>query len=303
MLPGMDRSTLLAFAGVIVLGGVNGVAIGFLNRELAPVWGAALRFGSAAALLFGLAALRGTRLPRGGALIGSAAYGIAYFGIGFGLIHWALVEAPPGMTQVILAVVPLVALLLAVAHGVETFRWQGLAGALLALAGVAVVFAERLGTALPGLVLLAILGGAIGVAEGTVLVKRFPRSDPIAGNAIAMAVAAALLIVVSLIAAERWSLPTSAPSWSALIYLASIGSVAVFVLFLYVVGRWTASAASYMWPLLPLVAVPFSALIVGEPVTPLLLVGGALVGVGVYVGAVAPTLEVGARPAEGSDRP
>jgi drug/metabolite transporter (DMT)-like permease len=207
------------------------------------------------------------------------------------------------MTQVILAVVPLVALLLAVAHGVETFSWQALAGALLAVAGVAVVFAERLGTALPGFVLLAILGGAIGVAEGTVLVKRFPRGDPIAGNAIAMAVAAVLLIVVSLIASERWSLPSSAPSWSALIYLTSIGSVAVFGLFLYVVGRWTASATSYMWPLLPLVAVPFSALVVGESVTPLLLVGGVLVGAGVYVGAVAPTLEGEARPVEGTDPP
>jgi drug/metabolite transporter (DMT)-like permease len=132
-------------------------------------------------------------------------------------------------------------------------------------------------------------------------VKRFPRSDPIAGNAIAMAVAALLLLGVSLVAAEPWSLPGSASAWSALIYLATVGSVAVFVLFLYVVARWTASATSYMWPVLPLVAVPFSALITGESVTPLLLVGGALVGAGVYVGAVAPSIDAGAQPAEGRD--
>lgn len=284
----MDRATLFAFIGVVVLGGLNGVGVAIVNEEIAPLWGAALRFGSASVLLFAIGAARRIGLPRGSALAGSLAYGVLYFGIGFGLIHWALVDAPPGMTQVVLAVVPLAALLLAVAHRTEPLRWQGLAGALLAVVGVAFVFGERLGTALAGVVLLAILGGALGIAEGTVVAKRLPGSHPVPGNAIAMAVGALLLVVASSVLAEPWTLLESAGAWLWFAYLVIIGSVVVFVLFLHVVSRWSASATSYVWPLLPLVAIPFSAVVTREPVTPRLLVGGMLVLVGVYLGAFAP---------------
>ena len=291
----MDRATLLAFIGVVVLGGVNGVGIAILNTEVAPLWGATLRFGSAAALLFGIAAARRIVMPRGGALAGSIAYGVLYFGVGFGLIHWALVRTPPGMSQVVLAVIPILALLLAVLHGVERFRWQGLLGAALALAGVSVVFGERLGGAVPAVSLLAILGGAVAIAEGTVAVKRLPGSHPVAGNAVAMAVGAALLLGASLVAREPWSLPDSVAAWGALLYLVAVGSVVVFVLFIFVVIRWTASATSYVWPLLPLVAVPVSAVVLRERVTPLLVVGGALVAAGVYIGAFASPVRRSAR--------
>jgi drug/metabolite transporter (DMT)-like permease len=70
-----------------------------------------------------------------------------------------------------------------------------------------------------------------------------------------------------------------------------IGSVVVFVLYLRVVERWTASATSYVWPLLPLVAVPFSAAMTGEPISPQLVLGGAVVVLGVYLGAFAPRSE------------
>ena len=49
--PGLDaiswtpaRSTAVAFIAIVVLGGVNGVAVRFSNRELDPLWGAGLRF-------------------------------------------------------------------------------------------------------------------------------------------------------------------------------------------------------------------------------------------------------------------
>ncbi|HET9416161.1 MAG TPA: DMT family transporter [Candidatus Limnocylindria bacterium] len=284
----MDRATLLAFAGVVLLGGLNGVGVAIVNEEIAPLWGAALRFGSASAILFAIAAARRIGLPRGSALLGSLAYGVLYFGIGFGLIHWALVDAPPGMTQVVLAVVPLAALLLAVAHHTEPLGWRPLIGAVLAVLGVAFVFGERLGSALPAAVLLAILGGALGIAYGTVVAKRFPGSHPVAGNAVAMGVGSALILGASMVVSEPWTLLDSTGAWLWFGYLVVIGSVVVFVLFLYVVGRWTASATSYVWPLLPLVAIPFSALVTRESVTPRLVVGGAFVLAGVYLGAFAP---------------
>jgi drug/metabolite transporter (DMT)-like permease len=59
------------------------------------------------------------------------------------------------------------------------------------------------------------------------------------------------------------------------------------VLALYVLARWTASASSYQLVLMPIVTVVCAAWLAGEAVTPSLVLGGLLVLVGVYVGAIA----------------
>jgi hypothetical protein len=45
------RWVLAAFLAFVVLGGTNIVAVRFSNRELPPVWGSAIRFFAAAAVL------------------------------------------------------------------------------------------------------------------------------------------------------------------------------------------------------------------------------------------------------------
>jgi len=71
------------------------------------------------------------------------------------------------------------------------------------------------------------------------------------------------------------------------LYLALVGSVALFMLVLYVLQRWSASATSYATLVMPLITVVAAALILGEAVGPLFVVGSAIALVGVYVG-VAP---------------
>jgi drug/metabolite transporter (DMT)-like permease len=283
------RSTLVAFLGIVVLGGFNGVAIRFSNHELAPFWGATLRFALAAAILFGIVAIRRLPLPRGAALTGSLLYGLLGFAASYAFIYWGLVETPAGLAQVILALVPLLTFLLAVLHGLERFRWQNLAGALLSLGGIAVIFGDRIGSAVPVVSMLAVLASAVCMAETNVVVKRFPKSHPVASNAVAMGLGSAILLVISLVAGESRALPVEARTWAAVGYLVVVGSVAVFILFLYVIERWTASATSYFWLLLPLVSVNAAAWLAGEAVTPAFLAGGAVVLAGVYVGAFAPS--------------
>lgn len=290
------ESTLAAFLATVLLGGFNGISIRVSNQELAPFWGGTLRFGLAAAALLVLVALLRVALPRGRALAGSVVYGGLGFGTAFALGYWALVEVPAGLAQVILALVPLLTLLLAVAHGLERFRWQGAAGAVVAVVGVAVIFGDRIGTDIPLAPMLAILAGAACIAEATVLVKRFPRSHPLANNAVAMSTGAAILVSASLVGGEPRVLPSEPQTWLAVGYLALVGSVIVFGLFLYIIARWTASATSYILLLMPLVTVPASAVILGEPLTPAFLLGAAFVLAGVYLGAFAPSI---ARPLPG----
>lgn len=284
------RSTLAAFFGIVVLGGFNGVAIRFGNHELAPFWGATIRFALATAILFGIVAIRRIPLPRGAALTGSLLYGVLGFAASYAFIYWGLVETPAGLAQVILALAPLLTFLLAVLHGLERFRWHNLAGALLSLGGIVVIFGDRIGSGVPVVSMLAVLASAVCMAETNVIVKRFPKSHPVASNAVAMGLGSAILLVISLVAGESRALPVEARTWAALGYLVVVGSVALFILFLYVIERWTASATSYFWLLLPLVSVSAAAWLANEAVTPAFLVGGAVVVAGVYVGAFAPSL-------------
>jgi drug/metabolite transporter (DMT)-like permease len=283
-------ATVAAFLAIVLLGGGNGVAVRFSNQELAPFWGATLRFGIAAITLAAIVALWRVPLPRGSALTGSLLYGALGFGGAFGFIYWGLVRTPAGLAQVILALVPLLTFLLAVAQGLERFRRQSLAGALIALVGIAIVFGERVGSGAPLVSMVAVLAAAVCMAESNVVVKRFPKCHPIANNAIAMSAGAAILLVASLVSGEARVLPTEARTWTAIAYVSLVGSVAVFSLFLFVIQRWTASATSYVMLLMPLVTVSLGAALAGESITPAFLAGGAFVLAGVYVGAFAPTI-------------
>lgn len=280
-----DGVTLSAFAGFVLLAGANGTAVNFTIRELAPQWSAAVRFLAAAVLFLGFAFATKREFPRGRALVGAVLYGVVAFAFTYGLIYWAFGSVKPGVAQVVIALVPLLTLVMAVAQRQERFRWTTLAGAVMCLVGIAFTFRDQLAGQAPLWALLALVGATLCIAQSTVMAKRFPKADVIATNGVATAVAGLLLLALSFALGEEHALPRLAATWWALAFLVLVGSVAAFVLFLVVVHRWTASAASFQWVLLPLVAVPVSSWLTGEPITPALLGAGVLILGGVYLGA------------------
>jgi drug/metabolite transporter (DMT)-like permease len=283
-----ERLTLIAFIISTILGGNNAIAVRFSNVELPPFFGAAVRFAAASLLLFLVVLVMRLPLPNGRSLIGALIFGALQFGFSYALIYWSLLEVPAGLFQVTLALVPLLTFLLAIAHRQEVFQWRVLAGGLLAVGGIAIIFSNSLIDDVPLLSLLAAVLAAACIAESVVLFKTFPKTHPITTNAIAMGMGAAILFVTSGLAHESPRLPSLLPTWTALLYLIIFGSVGTFVLALYVLSRWTASATSYSLVLMPIVTVIFASLIADEPITIVLLIGGLLVLSGVYVGALAP---------------
>jgi drug/metabolite transporter (DMT)-like permease len=281
-----DRATLTAFVASSVLAGGNAVAIRFSNRELDPLWGAGLRFLLAAFLLLGLMAGLRLAAPRGRALAGAVGFGLLQFGLTYALAYYALVELHAGFGQILLALVPLMTVLLATAQRQECFRFAALAGALLALAGVLVMSSAALEGSLPFASVLAAVGSALCFAEAAVLVRWLPPVHPVTMNAVGMTSGAVGLLVAAVIAGEALELPDRAATWSAVVYLVTFGSIGVFLLYLFVLGRWSASRAAYTFVLIPIVAVILSAWLDDEPVGSGLVLGGALVLLGVYVGAL-----------------
>lgn len=282
----VDRLTLVAFLTVVILGGSNAVAVRFSNFELPPFWGAALRFASAAVVFWVFLLIRRIQLPRGDALKGAIIYGLLTIGINYAFLYWALVFVPASLAIIFLTLGPLFTFLFAWAHGQETFRWRGLIGALLAFAGILIGLGTEIGSSVPVIPILALVAGVVVMAEGNVLYKSYPSSEPLAVNAIALSVGAASLLLLSLISGETWGLPATQATWSAFAYLVLGGSVLMFYMYLYVLDRWTASATSYVLLLVPVATIVLAVWLLDEQVSLRFLLGSAVVLVGVWFGAI-----------------
>ncbi len=281
-----DRLTLAAFLLVVLLGGSNSVAIRYSNQELAPFWGAALRFVFAAAAFWIILWWRKLPLPnlKDSSII--ALNGFLTIGISFALLYWGLLKVPVSLATIVIATSPLFTFLLAVLHRIESFRIQALVGGGVALIGMAIAVNAQPGGVelLPSL--LALAAGALVAAEGNVIFKIYSlKADSVVINALSISSGALFLLGASLIAGNAWVLPSTPQVWAALTYLILGGSVVMFYLFVYVLSRWTASATSYAVLFFPLVATLLASWLVKETVTPLFLAGATIVIAGVWIGA------------------
>lgn len=281
-----DRLTLTAFILVILLGGSNSVAIRMSTHELAPFWGAFLRFAPSALIFWLILFIRRMPLPgiRDVAVI--ALNGFLSTGVSFALLYWALQTVPVSLATVVISTSPLFTLILAVMHRLEKFRAQSLVGGLVAFFGLVIAVNAQPGSRalLPSI--LALVFGALVAAEGNVIFKMYTlKSDSAIINAISMTAGSLFLVGSSFTAGEAWTLPTTTQGWGVLVYLVLGGSVVMFYMFVYVLSRWTASATSYAILFFPLIATALAALLTGETVTFPFLIGGAVVIIGVWIGA------------------
>jgi drug/metabolite transporter (DMT)-like permease len=284
-----DRRVLVAFAVFILFLGGASVAIRITYDEVAPFWMATARFGLAALVFWGLVVARKLALPRGRALIGAVLFGALTIGLAFVLIGWGLVETPASVFQVLMALIPLATLFLSRLEGVEAVNRREIIGSVLALGGIALTVSGTgdSGISVPHIV--AIIVAAVLVAQGGVVIKKFPPTPPIMTNAIAMTTGTLILATVSLVRGEAWTIPRQTDTWVAFIYLVIFVTVIAFLLYVFVLGQWTASGTSYGFVLVPLVTIVVAAILTDEAITGGFLAGSVLVLAGVYIGALMPS--------------
>ena len=280
--------TLTLFAVAVTLGGANFIGVRFSNRELDPFWGAALRFCLAALLFIAIAAVLKLRWPRGRQLVYTMLYGFLSFGMFFSLMYWALVRVTAGVATVVMAIVPLVTLLLAAAHGLEKLGLRSVLGSVLAIAGILWMTNGPDEVILPFTALLAFLAAALAAGESVILSKKVSGNHPAMTSAVAMATGAVVLLGISAVTGDRWALPTEGEVIWSVIYLVTLGSAGLFVVLLLVVRQWTASATSYAFVLFPVSTMLLGAWIADEPITGQGVAGAILVMSGVWFGALSP---------------
>jgi drug/metabolite transporter (DMT)-like permease len=237
-----------------------------------------LRFSTAAAVMWVLAAAKGARAPRGRPLATLLAMGaIGYAGQAF-CYFTALTLASAGLVALLLYLYPALVALLArvVLHHPLTKAQLGAVA--LALAG-SVLTVGRPG---PG----TSLGIAFGLAaafiySGYILVgSRLPRTvTPTASTAVVTSAAA--VVYGAVVAAHGAHLPATPWGWVGVAGIAVVGTVLAIGFFLAGLERVGPVRASVYSAVEPAFTLLIAAVVLGEPANALRLAGGALI-----VGAV-----------------
>jgi drug/metabolite transporter (DMT)-like permease len=134
-----------------------------------------------------------------------------------------------------------------------------------------------------GLVLA--MGAPLAASLGAIYIRQHLRGTPPLVAAGGQLTAACLLALpVSVIAGQQPVLADiSGGAWVAIILSGAIGLSAAFVLFVHMIARHGPTAALLATYVMPVVATMLGVLLLGETITPPMLVGSALVVVGVVI--------------------
>lgn len=247
--------------------------LGFLLL-LPPAWGARVRL-------------------RGADLLPIALLGILQFGILLVLLNWALQFIPSARAGLLFSTVPLLTLVIGAPFGLECLYRTRLLGVLLSIAGVGLALGEKV--LAPGsgpeawVGELAALGSAVCAAVASLLYRPYLRRYPTV-QVSAFAMLAAVMFLIPFAAVER--LPSALPMlaahhWLAVLFL-GFASGAGYFLWLYALGRTSATGVSVYLALSPVTATVFGALFLAEPVSVATLLGIALVALGLWLAQLPP---------------
>lgn len=268
----------LAFAAACAIWGSTFLVIRIGNEAVPPLWAATLRLALATLALFIVARATGAAFPRGTSLRDIVLYGIFQFGVNFGLLYWGEnAGVPSGITAVVYATVPLSTALFAAGIGVERLDPLKLGAALLGLAGVVVIFAGQLGVGVPLVGLVAILLSSTSASLSSVFLKRAQSRSPFMANAIGSAVGLPICFIAALLLGETVAFPRTIEGWAPILYLTLFGSLGAYVLFSWLLTKWSATNASFIGVVIPVIALALGAIVRSEEPAPLAYLGAAVV--------------------------
>jgi len=273
-----------AFAAVYLVWGSTYLAIRVVVADLPPLVTAGTRFLIAGAIVALVVLVRSgpirfrlTRRQLAAAMLVGAALLLG----GNGLVVLAEQTVPSAFTALMIASTPLWVVVFRRVWG-ERIATGTLVGVVVGFVGVAclVVPAWTGGGADPlGVALLLV--AALSWASGSFLSSRAAMPpDPFASTAIQMLTGGALLLAVGLARGEPFQPLTWAASpdaFLAWLYLIFIGSLAGFTAYTWVLQHAPISRVATYAYVNPVVAVILGVAILGEVITPAMLLGGAII--------------------------
>jgi len=280
-------SPLPLFVLATTIWGSTWLVIKWQLGVVAPEVSVAYRFALAAAVLGGFCLLTGRSLrfaARDHALF--ALQGALMFGFSYLCVYWAEQHIVSGLVAVVFALFTVMNVFTQRLMYGTPVTARAIAGATLAVAGVAVLFVPEL-AAVRGdreTVLgigLALAGTALSALGGLPAARVHQRGHPVMStSAWAMLYGAALTAAVAALRGRPWAFDASPSYVASLAYLALAGTVVSFVAYLALMRRVGMARASYTGVWIPVIALLLSTAFEGYRLTLYTLAGAALVVAG-----------------------
>ena len=280
----VEWAMLLALS---LLWGGSFLFVGVAVTELPTLTIVFVRVGLAATALWAMILLTGRSIPT------ERSVWLAFFGMGFlnnvipfGLIVWGQQTIASGLASILNASTPLFTVVVAgVLLSDERISGRKLAGVIIGLFGVAVMVGldalSGLGTGL--LAQIAILGAALSYAFAGVFGRRFKEMqvDPMVVAAGQVTASSIILLPITLIVDNPLALAMpSLPVWSSMLGLALLSTSLAYILYFQILQRAGATNLLLVTFLIPISAILFGAVLLGERLDWIHFVGMALIGVG-----------------------
>ncbi|HEX5682670.1 MAG TPA: DMT family transporter [Ideonella sp.] len=288
--PHLDTLAVACLLLCSALWGVNQSASKVAVAEIPPLLQAALRSAGAAVLLGLFTWIRRIDLRPGGKTVATVRGGLlagALFALEFGCIFVGLQYTTASRMAVFIYLAPFfVALGMPfIAPGERLRGWQ-LAGLLLAFAGVATAFGDSFSGRAPANPLqwwgdtLGVLAAALW-AGTTLTIRATPLSSAPAEQTLMyqLVVSALLLGGATLATGEGWPHHASVLAWGSLVFQTVIVTFASYLLWFWLVRHYPATQISSFTLLTPIFGLAAGVGLLGEPLTPrLVLALAAVVG-------------------------
>jgi len=283
-----DLSLLLILA-IIWSSSFTAIKVGV--ETIPPTTLTMMRVVIGALLLYGWLKLKGRSLPTNRRLWGAfLLIGITGNAIPFTLINWGEQAIPSGLAAILIAAMPLAALVLGRAFSDEILNGRRIVGVLLGFAGVVVLIGPQELLSLGDQVLrqLAVVTAAVCYAIAGILVRKLPTASPSQHGAGVLIAASAVLIPVSLVADWPWTLDFSAYSLASAVYLGVFPTAFATLLLIIVIASRGVTFLSLNNYLIPVLGVTWGYLFLGEPVTPEAVIALVLILAGITIAGTGP---------------
>jgi drug/metabolite transporter (DMT)-like permease len=212
---------------------------------------------------------------------GAALVGVLLLAGGNGLVVLAERTVPSGLTALIIASVPLWIVIFRLVAG-DRIALSLIGGVLVGFGGVAFLVVPRGASGeIDAGGLFMLVGATFSWALGTFVSPRLrtPR-DPLTSTAVQMLAGGALLVAVGVAVGEPARTDPakfSMASLAAMAYLVVFGSLVAFSAYTWLLKHAPVSVVATYAYVNPVVAVLLGALVLGEVVTPSMLIGAAII--------------------------
>jgi drug/metabolite transporter (DMT)-like permease len=269
---------------VYVVWGSTYLAIAVVVKEQPPLAAASLRFGAAGLVMAAIAAFVDRARPRPTArqLADYTLIGVLLLSIGNAFVMWSEKRIPSGIAALIVATVPLwLTLFDGLRPGGQSWTVRAWAGAAIGLFGVALVARPGGGvSAGHWTAIVALQVATLSWTGGSLYAQSLPNKLPLfTASAVEMLAGSVVLFLESRVFGEDLAAfaVASSRSWLALGYLAVFGSLIGFTAFAYCLNELPASTVGTYAYVNPVVAVALGHTFLGEPLSPGLVAGAALI--------------------------